>query len=72
MRSLFNQIIAASWAAILSLPARLGASAVAVFGTACVVGVFIGVLSMAAGLERSKLFDWDLAATRPTSCSRPS
>ncbi|HEX5055233.1 MAG TPA: FtsX-like permease family protein [Gammaproteobacteria bacterium] len=53
MGSVFNQILAASWAAILSLPARLGASAVAVFGTACVVGVFISVLSMAAGFEKT-------------------
>jgi putative ABC transport system permease protein len=53
MGSLFNQIIAASWAAILSLPARLGASMVAIFGTACVVGVFISVLSMAAGFEKT-------------------
>jgi putative ABC transport system permease protein len=50
-----NQILAASWAAILSLPARLGASAVAVFGTACVVGVFISVLSMAEGFEKTLL-----------------
>jgi putative ABC transport system permease protein len=53
MGSLFNQIVAATWSAILSLPARLGASAVAVFGTACVVGVFISVLSMAAGFEKT-------------------
>jgi putative ABC transport system permease protein len=53
MGSVLNQILAASWAAILSLPARLGASAVAVFGTACVVGVFISVLSMAAGFEKT-------------------
>lgn len=55
MGSLFNQILAATWSAILSLPARLGASAVAVFGTACVVGVFISVLSMAAGFEKTLL-----------------
>lgn len=53
MGSVFNQILAASWAAILSLPARVGASAVAVFGTACVVGVFISVLSMASGFEKT-------------------
>src|ERR1051326_3479150 len=53
MGSVFNQILAASWAAILSLPARLGASAVAVFGPACGVGVFISVLSMAAGFEKT-------------------
>lgn len=36
-----------------NLPARLGASAVAVFGIACVVGVFVAVLSMASGFQRT-------------------
>jgi putative ABC transport system permease protein len=36
-----------------NLPQRLGTSAVAVFGVACVVGVFIGVLSMASGFQRT-------------------
>ncbi|WP_111641855.1 ABC transporter permease [Marinimicrobium alkaliphilum] len=38
---------------IRNLPKRLGSSAVAVFGVACVVGVFIGVLSMASGFQRT-------------------
>jgi len=36
-----------------NLPQRLGTSSVAVFGVACVVGVFIGVLSMASGFQRT-------------------
>jgi putative ABC transport system permease protein len=32
---------------------RLGTSLVAIFGVACVVGVFIGVLSMAVGFQRT-------------------
>lgn len=36
-----------------NLPRRLGSSSVAIFGVACVVGVFIGVLSMASGFQRT-------------------
>lgn len=36
-----------------NLPQRIGTSSVAVFGVACVVGVFIGVLSMASGFQRT-------------------
>ncbi len=36
-----------------NLPRRLGSSAVAVFGVACVVGVFTAVLSMASGFQRT-------------------
>lgn len=36
-----------------NLPQRLGTSSVAVFGVACVVGVFIGVLSMSSGFQRT-------------------
>jgi putative ABC transport system permease protein len=36
-----------------NLPQRMGTSSVAVFGVACVVGVFIGVLSMASGFQRT-------------------
>jgi putative ABC transport system permease protein len=50
-----NQTIAVSVNNIRSLPDRLGASSVAVFGTACVVGVFISVLSMAAGFQKTML-----------------
>jgi putative ABC transport system permease protein len=53
MFSTLNQTVAVSIAGIRSLPNRLGASSVAVFGTACVVGVFIGVLSMAAGFQKT-------------------
>src|SRR5690606_26620892 len=38
---------------IRNLPQRLGSSSVAIFGVACVVGVFIGVLSMASGFQRT-------------------
>ncbi|HEX7027291.1 MAG TPA: ABC transporter permease, partial [Gammaproteobacteria bacterium] len=53
MFSTINQTIAVTIAGIRSLSGRLGASSVAVFGTACVVGVFIGVLSMAAGFQKT-------------------
>jgi putative ABC transport system permease protein len=36
-----------------NLPQRLGTSSVAVFGVACVVGVLIGVMSMASGFQRT-------------------
>lgn len=36
-----------------NLPRRLGTSSVAIFGVACVVGVLIGVLSMASGFQRT-------------------
>lgn len=55
MFNLINQTIAVSTNNILSLPGRLGASSVAVFGTACVVGVFISVLSMAAGFQKTMI-----------------
>lgn len=50
-----NQIIAISSSNIHSLPQRLGTSSVAIFGTACVVGVFLGVLSMAEGFQKAIL-----------------
>lgn len=53
MLSIINQTIAVSLNGIRSLPNRLGPSSVAIFGTACVVGVFIGVLSMAAGFQKT-------------------
>lgn len=53
MFSTINQTIAVSINNIRSLPSRPGSSAVAVFGTACVVGVFIGMLSMAAGFQKT-------------------
>ncbi|MDQ2075851.1 ABC transporter permease [Marinimicrobium sp. ABcell2] len=48
-----TQIITVCAMNIRNLPARLGSSAVAVFGVACVVGVFVGVLSMASGFQRT-------------------
>jgi putative ABC transport system permease protein len=48
-----TQIMIITWMNLRNLPQRLGTSSVAVFGVACVVGVFIGVLSMAAGFERT-------------------
>lgn len=47
------QIPIISWMNIRNIPQRLGTSSVAVFGVACVVGVFIGVLSMASGFQRT-------------------
>jgi putative ABC transport system permease protein len=49
------QIPIISWMNIRNIPQRLGTSSVAVFGVACVVGVFIGVLSMATGFQRTML-----------------
>jgi putative ABC transport system permease protein len=48
-----SQIITISWMNIRNVPQRWGTSSVAVFGVACVVGVFIGVLSMATGFQRT-------------------
>lgn len=48
-----TQIFIITWMNLRNIPQRLGTSAVAVFGVACVVGVFISVLSMAAGFERT-------------------
>ncbi len=53
---LFNsltQIFIITMMNLRNIPQRLGTSAVAIFGVACVVGVFISVLSMAAGFERT-------------------
>lgn len=48
-----NQIVTVTIMNIRNIPQRLGASSVAVFGVACVVGVFIGVLSMASGFQKT-------------------
>lgn len=48
-----SQIFIICWMNLRNIPQRLGTSAVAVFGVACVVGVFVGVLSMAAGFQRT-------------------
>lgn len=53
---LFNsltQIFIITMMNLRNIPQRLGTSAVAIFGVTCVVGVFISVLSMAAGFERT-------------------
>jgi putative ABC transport system permease protein len=47
------QIVTITLMNLRNLPRRIGTSSVAIFGVACVVGVFIGVLSMAAGFERT-------------------
>ncbi len=47
------QIILITLMNLRNISQRLGTSAVAVFGVACVVGVFIGVLSMASGFQRT-------------------
>lgn len=47
------QIFIITFMNLRNLPQRLGTSSVAVFGVACVVGVFIGVLSMASGFQRT-------------------
>ncbi len=54
MKSL-TQIVTVSAMNLRNLPKRLGASSVAIFGVACVVGVFIGVLSMASGFQRTMI-----------------
>lgn len=48
-----TQIILITLMNLRNVPQRLGTSSVAVFGVACVVGVFIGVLSMASGFQRT-------------------
>lgn len=47
------QIFTVTFMNLRNLPQRLGTSSVAIFGVACVVGVFIGVLSMATGFQRT-------------------
>ncbi len=47
------QIFIISWMNLRNLPKRWGTSLVAVFGVACVVGVFVSVLSMATGFQRT-------------------
>lgn len=49
----FAQIFIVSVMNLRNISQRLGASAVAVFGVACVVGVFVSVLSMATGFQRT-------------------
>jgi putative ABC transport system permease protein len=51
----FNQIATVTSMNVRNISRRWGSSSVAVVGVACVVGVFIGVLSMAAGFQRTML-----------------
>ena len=53
MFNFLAQIITVTLMNLRNLPQRIGTSSVAVFGVACVVGVFIGVLSMASGFQRT-------------------
>lgn len=48
-----SQIFVITVMNLRNIPQRLGTSSVAIFGVACVVGVFIGVLSMATGFQRT-------------------
>lgn len=47
------QIFTVTLMNLRNISQRLGTSSVAIFGVACVVGVFIGVLSMATGFQRT-------------------
>lgn len=53
MFNALSQIIIIAVMNLRNLPQRLGTSSVAVFGVACVVGVLIGVMSMASGFQRT-------------------
>lgn len=53
MFNAITQIIVVTFMNLRNLPQRVGTSSVAVFGVACVVGVFIAVLSMASGFQRT-------------------
>lgn len=48
-----SQIVLITMMNLRNVPQRLGTSSVAIFGVACVVGVLIGVMSMAAGFQRT-------------------
>jgi putative ABC transport system permease protein len=49
------QIVIITVMNLRNLSQRLGTSSVAIFGVACVVGVLIGVMSMASGFQRTML-----------------
>jgi putative ABC transport system permease protein len=55
MFNAITQIMVITFMNLRNLPQRLGTSSVAVFGVACVVGVFIAVLSMASGFQRTMM-----------------
>jgi len=48
-----SQVTSVAWFGLSSIPQRRGSVAAAVFGIAGVVGVLVGVLSMAAGFRRT-------------------
>ena len=48
-----SQVFIVTLMNIRNLPKRWGSSSVAIFGVACVVGVFVSVLSMASGFQRT-------------------
>ena len=49
----FSQVASVAKFGLLSIPQRRGSVAAALFGTVGVVGVLVGVLSMAAGFKRT-------------------
>ena len=51
----FTQVFVITAMNLRNIPQRWGTSLVAVFGVTCVVAVFIGVLSMAAGFQKTML-----------------
>lgn len=53
MKILLRQILAVTWMNLRSLPERVGPSSVVVIGIAGVVAVFVSVLAMAAGFDRT-------------------
>lgn len=53
MANELSQIMLVTSMNLRNLPKRMGTSSVAIFGVACVVGVLIGVMSMASGFERT-------------------
>ena len=56
MRSLFNwlsQVVSITQVSLQTILERKGSSAAAIFGIAGVVGVFVGVLSMAVGFRHA-------------------
>lgn len=55
MFNLLSQLLVVSLMNLTTLPQRLAASGVAIVGVAGVVGVFVAVLSMAAGFERTMM-----------------
>ena len=53
---MWNQVREVTVLNLRSVPQRLGSSAVTVLGIAGVVVVFVGILSMAQGFQRTMIF----------------